>query len=133
MSPTPGTVRGVPRLLLRLEGLAVVMVAVALQARGDHSWWLFTAVILVPDLALLGYLAGPRLGAAAYNAAHTYLGPALLIAASGGQGPPLAIALAWAAHIGVDRALGFGLKYAAGFGATHLGALGAPGTTPPGD
>ena len=37
---------------------------------------------------------------------------------------PGAVALIWAAHIAVDRALGYGLKYGAGFGLTHLGRIG---------
>ena len=36
----------------------------------------------------------------------------------------LSIAMIWLAHIGIDRALGFGLKYSAGFGFTHLGRIG---------
>jgi hypothetical protein len=28
------------------------------------------------------------------------------------------------AHIGIDRALGYGLKYSTGFGFTHLGRIG---------
>ena len=36
----------------------------------------------------------------------------------------LSIAMIWLAHIGIDRALGYGLKYSAGFGFTHLGRIG---------
>jgi Domain of unknown function (DUF4260) len=91
-----------------------------------HPWWLFALLFLVPDLSFAGYLADPRIGAVVYNAAHTMLG-AILLAALGlmlAQPPAISVALIWAAHIGFDRMLGYGLKYAAGFGFTHLGRIG---------
>jgi hypothetical protein len=109
---------------LRLEGLAVAAVSAALYARTGTSWWLFAALWLLPDLSMLGYLASPCWGARCYNAIHTYVLPvslglsALLFHA---QGLLLPIALIWINHIGVDRFLGFGLKYREGFGWTHLG------------
>lgn len=121
-----GTVTGASARLLRAEGLAVFAAALAAYAALGASWWLFAALILVPDLSMLGYLAGPRAGAFVYNAAHTYVAPALLGALAYGVSAPLAgaIALIWTAHIGLDRALGYGLKYTTGFGHTHLGFLG---------
>lgn len=119
-------VAGMPRLLLRLEGLALAVVAVYLYPRVSDSWWLFAALILAPDLSFLAYLAGPRVGAAVYNAAHTTVLPFALVLL-GLLLPAIilvAIALIWLAHIGIDRALGFGLKYPNGFGFTHLGRLG---------
>ena len=117
---------GSVRLLLRLEGLAVAAVSAALYARTSESWWLFAALWLAPDLSMLGYLSGrPCRGARVYNAIHTYVVPAalalsaLLVHAD----LLLAIALIWANHIGVDRLLGFGLKYADGFRWTHLGVM----------
>ncbi len=124
MSHETGSVTGGPRLLLRLEGLAVLVLAVALYARSGSSWWLFGALILAPDLALLGYFTSPRVGAIAYNALHTFLGPTVVIAFCRGAGTGTAVALIWAAHIGMDRSIGLGLKYAAGFRFTHLGSVG---------
>ena len=101
-------------------------VSATLYARIGASWWLFAALFLAPDLSMLGYLAGPCWGARIYNANHTYVVPAtlalcaLLLHAH----LALAIALIWANHIGVDRLLGYGLKYADGFGYTHLGRIG---------
>lgn len=76
---------------------------------------------------MLGYLAGPRPGALAYNLAHSHVVPALVGGAgfAAGNEAALAVALVWVAHIGFDRALGYGLKYPTGFTATHLGAIGA--------
>jgi len=123
---TTPAVAGSPRLLLRLEGAALLVIAVVLYARTDTSWWLFAVLMLAPDLSFLGYLAGPRIGAVAYNAVHMTIGP-LTLALVGMYAPsPLAVAIAlvWLAHIGADRALGYGLKYGAGFGFTHLGRIG---------
>lgn len=123
---SPGAVHGAPRLLLRLEGVATAAAAILAYHHIDGGWGLFALLILSPDLSLLAYLAGPRAGAALYNAAHSYLAPALLAGigvALGGQ-LPVAVALIWITHIGIDRALGYGLKYAGGFGLTHLGRIG---------
>jgi hypothetical protein len=111
---------------LRLEGLAVAALTVALYARTGANWWLFAALWLLPDLSMLGYLGGSCWGARTYNAVHAYVAPgvlalmALLLHANG----LLPIALIWTNHIGVDRLLGYGLKSAAGFGWTHLGRVG---------
>ncbi|MGH9598657.1 MAG: DUF4260 domain-containing protein [Terracidiphilus sp.] len=115
---------GSVRILLRLEGLAVAAVSAVLYARTGVSWWLFAALWLAPDLSMLGYLGGyPCRGARVYNAIHTYVVPAVLALSAYLLHADilLAIALIWANHIGVDRLLGFGLKYADGFGFTHLG------------
>ena len=87
------------------------------------SWPLFAVLFLAPDLAMLGYLMGARIGAAVYNVAHTYALalPLALLGFLAGRPAILAVALIWVAHIGFDRALGFGLKYPTGFGDTHLG------------
>lgn len=121
-----GSVGGGVRVLLRLEGLAVLALATAAYAQFGAGWGWFALLFLLPDLSLLAYLAGPRAGAAAYNAAHSYAGPLLLLAMGvlGTLPALLAIALVWCAHIGFDRALGYGLKYAAGFRQTHLGPIG---------
>jgi hypothetical protein len=115
------------QILLRLEGLSIGAVTALAYARTGFSWWLFFALWLVPDLSILGYLAGACRGARVYNALHTYVGPvALGVCAWLLHANPitLAIALIWANHIGIDRLLGYGLKYGDGFGFTHLGRAG---------
>lgn len=124
------------RSWLRLEGLLAAGIAALLYWRWELPWGWFAAFFLAPDLAMLGYLAGPRIGAWSYNLAHSYTVAGLPLAAGligfGGptQQPALFVAgLVWCAHIGFDRALGYGLKSSAGFGVTHLGRLGrAPRT-----
>ncbi len=124
-----GYVTSTPRTLLRLEGLAVLVVASIAYARWGLGWEAFALFFLTPDLAMLGYLGGKKLGAASYNLAHWYVGPLILLGAGVLLAQPLALSagLIWAAHIGLDRALGYGLKYEDGFFATHLGLLGKAG------
>jgi hypothetical protein len=112
--------------LLRIEGLAALVLAVtAFQVLGGN-WWLFALLILAPDLAMLGWLAGPKIGARIYNVAHTYTLPALLGGAAWAFGATWLVpfAMIWIAHIGLDRAIGYGLKYPESFNATHLGVMG---------
>jgi hypothetical protein len=123
---TSGPVTGGVRTLLRLEGLALLAGMTLLYAAWDGSWWVYAALFLAPDLSFAGYLGGPRLGAIVYNAAHSYMAPMALMTAGFAASSPLilSIAMVWLAHIGFDRALGYGLKYDAGFGFTHLGRIG---------
>ena len=126
-TPAPA-VTGTPRVLLRIEGAFIFVIALVLYSRLGESWWLFAILFLAPDLSFLGYLAGARVGAIAYNALHTIAGP-ILLALAGlfvPYEPAMAVALIWLAHCGIDRALGYGLKYQAGFGFTHLGRIGRP-------
>ncbi len=122
----PGGVSGTPRVVLRLEGALLLLAAVAGYAHFGAGWGLFALLFLAPDLSFLGYLAGPRVGAVAYNAAHSTLGGATLALASFALAMPalLPIALIWIGHVGFDRMLGYGLKYGTAFGHTHLGRVG---------
>jgi hypothetical protein len=121
-----GHATGATLALLRLEGAAVAVVMAGLAWHFDPPWWLVVLVLVAPDVTIAGYLAGPRVGAALYNAAHTYVGPALAAGLWLGFGSPTvgAVAALWALHIGADRSLGFGLKDPSSFGDTHLGRIG---------
>lgn len=112
--------------LLRAEAAVVAVVAAVLLWRLGPPWWLFLLALAAPDLALAGRVLGTRKGALIYNAAHTYLGPALVAAVwlATRSDAAAAIALAWVLHIAVDRALGFGLKDPDRAGMTHLGPAG---------
>jgi Domain of unknown function (DUF4260) len=111
-----------PATLLRTEGVALLTLSVLLYRVNGGSWLLFGALLFAPDLSMLGYLAGPKVGAAIYNAFHTYAMPAVVGALGMIFASPLAIAVAliWLAHIGVDRTVGYGLKYPTSFKDTHL-------------
>ena len=121
-----GAVTGGLRTLLRLEGLTLFVGMTLLYAVWDGSWWVYALVFLAPDLSFAAYLAGPRAGAIVYNAAHSYMAPMALMTTGFALSSPLvlSIAMIWLAHIGIDRALGYGLKYSLGFGFTHLGRIG---------
>lgn len=126
LSATGGAVTGSVAILLRLEGLVVGVATAVLYWRTGASWWLFAALWLAPDLSMLAYLKRPCLGARYYNVAHTYLLPGVLALLGWllHASALLPVALIWVNHIGVDRLLGYGLKYSDGFGFTHLGVLG---------
>jgi hypothetical protein len=130
---TNGAVAGSVLTLLRLEGLVVAVASAVVYARTGASWWMFAALWLAPDLSMLAYLKRPCLGARCYNAAHTYVLPGMLAlcAVLPSVRGLLPLALIWVNHIGVDRLLGYGLKYSDGFGFTHLGRLGKRRATLP--
>ena len=128
-SAEAGHVSGGVKILLRLEGLTLFVGMVALYAVWGGSWTVFALLFLAPDLSFIAYLADARVGAVVYNAAHSYMAPATLLTLGFGFASPLALSIAmiWLAHIGIDRALGYGLKYFTGFGFTHLGRIGRLG------
>ena len=125
-APAAGIVTGGVRILLRLEGLTLFAGMVLLYWIWGGSWWVFVIMFLAPDLSFIAYLADPKIGAVVYNAAHSYMAPVVLLTAGFAASEPLvlSIAMIWLAHIGIDRALGYGLKYQTGFGFTHLGRIG---------
>lgn len=114
-----------PRRLLHLEGAVLLAAALGLYFHGDFGWVALLVLFLAPDLSFAGYLAGPRVGALAYDLAHTSALPVALGAAAvvGSSDRALQLALIWLAHIGLDRMVGYGLKYPSGFGDTHLQRL----------
>ncbi|MEZ3117528.1 DUF4260 domain-containing protein [Halobaculum sp. MBLA0147] len=114
-----------PTRLLRVEGLAAFVAATAAFAWLGGPIWLYVVLAFAPDLAMLGCLAGPRVGARLYNLVHTYTAPALLGGAGLVSGTPLAVlvALVWTAHVGADRLVGYGLEYPTTFGDTHRDRL----------
>jgi hypothetical protein len=124
--PRADAATGAVKIVLRIEGLVVLLAAVLAYAKSGAGWGLFAATFLIPDLSLLAYFAGARTGSIAYNVAHSYIGAvaSLIAAAVFPASVPVAIGLIWGAHIGFDRALGYGLKYSRGFGHTHLGLIG---------
>lgn len=111
-----------PGVLLRVEGGVLLATAALFYWVNGGSWVLFALLLLAPDVSMLGYLFGTKVGAATYNLAHTYALPAGLAVFGVIAGSPLAVsvALVWFAHIGMDRLVGYGLKYTSGFRDTHL-------------
>jgi hypothetical protein len=114
--------RSLPSILLRLEGLVLFGAALTLYVREDFSILLLVVLFLAPDLSFIGLAGGPRTGAISYDAVHTYVGPILLASVSlvAEWSTGVQLGLIWLAHIGIDRALGYGLRYPDAFGENHL-------------
>jgi hypothetical protein len=126
MSDVQKSVSGGVRTILRLEGLSFVVTSCLVYRHAHYSWAQFLLFLLLPDLSFAGYLAGPKIGAGVYNAAHTYVTPITIGIAFYllNIDTEFRFLLIWMVHIGFDRALGCGLKYDTGFGETHLGKIG---------
>ena len=114
-----------PEILLRIEGAFDLALSLIFFETIQGNWLPFILLLLGPDLAMLGYLRGARLGTICYNLAHTLVGPFLIVAYAYLMKSLwlLPYALIWTAHIGLDRMLGFGLKYPTRFSDTHLGRM----------
>lgn len=121
-----GFVKTWPKILLQVEGACIFGSTIWAYSRSGQSWWTFTAALLLPDLGMVGYLANTSLGAVLYNSVHTETPPIILLCTAVARNDKkiMGLALCWLAHIGMDRMLGYGLKYGTGFSHTHLGFIG---------
>ena len=117
---------GLVTWILRSEAVAAFLAGLVLWLANDGALlWLLPALLL-PDVSMLGYLAGPRVGAWTYNAVHNWT-LALGVLGFGwwlSSAPALLIGAVLLAHVGMDRALGYGLKLPTSFQDTHLGRIG---------
>lgn len=119
-------------LLQRAEAGLLAAATLAAMVVFGQGWLWPLALFVLFDLSMLGYLAGPRVGAVVYNLVHSWIGAAVCALAAlslslAKQGAPhwlIVVAASWAFHVGVDRMLGYGLKLPEGFGHTHLGLIG---------
>lgn len=115
----------VEKKIIHLEGLIVLVTSIYTYSLCDFSWFIFFLLLLAPDISMLAYLLNDQVGAQIYNLFHTYVVSILLV----GIGVffkldvILMIGLIWTAHIGMDRMLGYGLKYKTGFKDTHIQKL----------
>jgi hypothetical protein len=113
-------------IILKAEQLAIMGVGIGLWLSNGGTAWLLIPAWLLVDLSMVGYLGGPRLGSITYNAAHNLVLPIVLIGL-GWWLDTAGLSLAGAVfitHIGLDRALGYGLKLPTDFRDTHLGRIG---------
>lgn len=114
------------KTLLNLDEAASLLLALFVFAHLPYAWWWLPALFLVPDLSMLGYLAGPRVGAYCYNLAHHKLLALAVGAAGWALGYPVLLLAGTVLlfHSSFDRLLGYGFKHTTGFGDTHLGRMG---------
>lgn len=120
-------VTGQVRKILHVEGAMLALLAFVIVWPSLPGFWISLIVFLAPDLSMIGFLIGKKFGTVAYNIAHSTVLPILLFVwahlfglDTDIAGDVSVVALLWLGHIGVDRALGFGLKYHSAFGHTHL-------------
>ncbi|WP_247236888.1 DUF4260 domain-containing protein [Telluribacter sp. SYSU D00476] len=112
--------------LLKFEEAAQWAFSIFLFSQLPYAWWWYPALILLPDLSMIGYASNTRVGAAMYNLFHhKALGVALGVLGSSVGSPALMLAgVILFGHSAMDRMLGYGLKYNDSFKHTHLGMIG---------
>ncbi|RKL65768.1 hypothetical protein CR203_19170 [Salipaludibacillus neizhouensis] len=110
------------KLILHIEGITVLLVSVFIYSQLDAAWWMFFAFLLAPDFSMLGYMINNSVGAVTYNIFHSYILPLFLSVVSIFivNDLLLAFSMIWISHIGMDRFIGYGLKYTSKFKDTHL-------------
>ena len=113
-------------IILRAEQLALMALGIGLWLVNGGTPWLLIPAWLLVDLSMVGYLGGPRLGSITYNAAHNLVLPIALIGIGWWLGTAwlLLAGAVFITHVGLDRALGYGLKLPTDFRDTHLGRIG---------
>ncbi|SDW07159.1 protein of unknown function [Marinococcus luteus] len=111
--------------LIKAEGFMFAVLAAVLYFSNGYSWLLFLLLLFLPDVSMIGYAVSSKTGAYVYNAAHTYILPLLLLLSGYLLSIewPVLISFIWIVHIGLDRMLGFGLKYTSDFKDTHIQKL----------
>ncbi|OZM56311.1 hypothetical protein CIB95_12920 [Lottiidibacillus patelloidae] len=110
---------------IKLEGLVVFLISFGIYYELDFNWTLFFLLLFVPDIGMLGYIHSKKIGAMIYNTFHTYSLPLFLLFIGFllNNDFLLSISIIWTAHIGIDRAIGYGLKYTTDFKDTHINKI----------
>jgi uncharacterized membrane protein len=112
-----------PELILRLENAAIALFCIWGYAHLGGAWWWFVGLFLLPDIGMVGYVFGNRIGANSYNFFHTHSLPivAFVVGVILSSSLLMQLGLVWFFHIAIDRAIGYGLKRSTGFSQTHIG------------
>lgn len=114
------------KTLLKLEDFAEFVLAIFVFSNLDFAWWWFPALILLPDLSMIGYVINNRVGAVSYNFVH-HKGLGIIVGMLGfiyGQEVFVLAGVILFGHSAMDRMFGYGLKYSDDFKNTHLGKIG---------
>jgi len=114
------------KTVLRFEEFGIFLFSVYLFSTIAYQWWLFPLLLFVPDISMVGYLKDTKIGAFIYNLFHfRALALALYVLGIYLFAPIVSlIGVILFAHSSLDRAFGYGLKFADSFGHTHLGMIG---------
>lgn len=113
------------KTLLKSEELIQFLAAIYLFSQLNFAWWWFPALLLLPDISMVGYLINPAVGAVLYNVAH-HKGLGIVIGLLGlmiGSQNLMLAGVVLFAHSSMDRVAGYGLKYLDSFKHTSLGSM----------
>lgn len=110
------------KTILRLENLGILLASLYFYQRINGNWLLFILILLSLDASMIGYLKNRKIGSLLYNLVHNYLLALLLIAIGVylQRTEITALGLIISSHVGMDRFVGYGLKYPSHFKDTHL-------------
>lgn len=112
--------------IIKLEELGMFLLSLLMFAETGFGWWWFPALLLLPDVSMIGYLFNNRVGAFCYNFFH-HKGIAVVMYGAGFLAGQSYLELAGAilfGHSSMDRFFGYGLKFVDSFKQTHLGPIG---------
>ncbi len=114
------------RRWLRAEGVTALVGGFVAWNWLGAPWPLFAVLLLVPDVSMIGYLKGTHAGAITYNIVHNWATGGLAVGIGAVAASPVLVlsGIILIAHVGMDRVLGYGLKYPTSFQDTHLGRIG---------
>jgi hypothetical protein len=110
------------RIFLILESAVIFIGSLLIYLFLSGNWIIFLVLLLAPDIFMIGYLKNSQVGSIIYNIGHVYAWPIVLIIIGILIKFNLLIlfSLIWMAHIIMDRAMGYGLKYPSDFKDTHM-------------
>src|SRR5690554_138682 len=116
---------GSMKSILKLEELAQFILGIVLFSQLDYAWWWFPALILLPDIGMLGYVFNTKIGALVYNLFHNKaIGIAFILTGMFYLGETYTlVGIILFSHAALDRIFGYGLKYPDSFRNTHLGKV----------
>ena len=112
--------------ILKLEELAMFGLSIWALYFFNAEWWYYLLLLLGPDISLIGYAGGNKMGAIIYNLFH-HKGVAVILFVTGLLLPDKVIEITGIilfGHSSMDRVFGYGLKLKEGFNHTHLGLIG---------
>lgn len=114
------------KTLIKVEEAAQFALSIFLFTQLPFALWVYPALLLVPDVSMIGYVMNPKIGAFFYNLFH-HKAVAIVIGLLGfylGNDFILLAGIILFGHSAMDRMFGYGLKFNTGFGDTHLGEIG---------